>query len=50
MSIDVPCACGKRLKARDELAGRWPKCPGCGASLHGAESIWGMMGQSIVLV
>ena len=31
MSITVECACGKRLKARNEDAGKKAKCPGCGA-------------------
>jgi hypothetical protein len=30
MSIRVRCGCGKRLTARDELAGKQAKCPGCG--------------------
>lgn len=29
MPIDVTCQCGKRLKAKDELAGRTVKCPAC---------------------
>src|SRR4051794_21009052 len=34
MSIVVSCGCGKQLRARDELAGRKAKCPGCGATLR----------------
>lgn len=31
MSINVTCgSCGKKLKARDESAGKKVKCPGCG--------------------
>ena len=30
MSIVVNCECGKQLRAREELAGRKGKCPGCG--------------------
>ena len=33
MSIVVSCSCGKRLRARDELAGKRAKCPGCGKTL-----------------
>lgn len=29
MPIEVTCQCGKRLKAKDELAGRAVKCPSC---------------------
>lgn len=29
MPIEVTCQCGKRLKAKDELAGRTVKCPNC---------------------
>jgi len=29
MSIVVNCECGKQLRARDEMAGRRGKCPGC---------------------
>jgi hypothetical protein len=32
MSIQLTCACGKSLKAKDELAGKRVKCPGCGAA------------------
>jgi hypothetical protein len=31
MAISVTCACGKTLRAKDELAGKRVKCPGCGA-------------------
>ena len=34
MSITLVCACGKRLTAKDELAGRKAKCPGCGKTLE----------------
>jgi hypothetical protein len=30
MAIQVDCACGKKLQARDELLGKRVKCPGCG--------------------
>jgi hypothetical protein len=30
MTIAVRCACGQSLKAKDELAGKRVKCPGCG--------------------
>ena len=30
MAIKFQCACGRKLKAGDELAGRRGKCPGCG--------------------
>src|SRR5205809_38388 len=33
MSIVVSCSCGKRLRARDELASKRAKCPGCGKML-----------------
>src|SRR5262249_51579502 len=33
MAISVTCACGKKLQARDEHAGKKAKCPGCGALL-----------------
>ena len=33
MAIEVSCECGKRLRARDELAGRKARCPGCGKSI-----------------
>ena len=33
MPISFGCDCGKRLKAKDEHAGRRTKCPGCGAIL-----------------
>lgn len=33
MPIDVSCTCGRQLRARDELAGKTCKCPGCGALL-----------------
>ena len=33
--IQLTCAsCGKRLRAKDELAGRTAKCPGCGQPIH----------------
>jgi hypothetical protein len=31
MPIDVRCACGKNLKAKDELAGKRVRCPSCKA-------------------
>src|SRR4051812_46513342 len=30
MPIVVTCSCGKTLRARDELAGKRCRCPGCG--------------------
>ncbi len=34
MPISITCsACGKRLKAKDALAGRTAPCPACGAKL-----------------
>jgi DNA-directed RNA polymerase subunit RPC12/RpoP len=29
----VACTCGKKLRARDDLAGKKVKCPGCGRLL-----------------
>src|SRR5262245_16818662 len=34
MPIDVQCEdCGKKLRLRDDLAGKRIKCPGCGEAL-----------------
>jgi RsiW-degrading membrane proteinase PrsW (M82 family) len=33
MAISFVCVCGKSLNAKDELAGKKTKCPGCGAIL-----------------
>lgn len=33
MAIHVLCACGKKLAAREELAGKRAKCPQCGKTL-----------------
>ncbi len=33
MSIDITCSCGKRLRAKAELAGRRVQCPACGQPL-----------------
>lgn len=33
MAISVTCACGKRLQAKDTLAGKRVKCPACGQEL-----------------
>lgn len=33
MAIDFECACGKKLKSKDEYAGKKTKCPVCGAAL-----------------
>src|SRR5262245_36544007 len=33
MPIPFRCACGKKLQAKDEYAGKKLKCPGCGAIL-----------------
>src|SRR5215204_2506041 len=29
MPIEVQCQCCRRMRARDELAGRWVRCPAC---------------------
>lgn len=34
MAISVGCQCGKRFQAKDELAGKRVKCPGCGSVLE----------------
>jgi predicted RNA-binding Zn-ribbon protein involved in translation (DUF1610 family) len=33
MAIKVTCSCGKKLRARDEAAGKKAKCPTCGKVL-----------------
>ena len=33
MPIEIYCACGKKLRARDESAGKKVKCPACGKSV-----------------
>src|SRR5262245_50021248 len=33
MPIILDCDCGKQLKARDDLAGKWVNCPACGRGL-----------------
>jgi hypothetical protein len=33
MPIQIKCACGKSLQAKDELAGKKVRCPGCAAIL-----------------
>ena len=33
MTIEFECACGKRLTAKDEFAGRRLRCPGCQSAL-----------------
>lgn len=33
MSINVVCACGKKLQVKDELAGKRGKCPACGQAM-----------------
>ena len=33
MAITLPCSCGKKLKMKDELAGKRIKCPACAAVL-----------------
>src|SRR5262245_30811827 len=33
MPIVLDCDCGKKLKARDDLAGKWVNCPACGRGL-----------------
>ncbi len=38
MSIIVQCSCGRRLKARDEFAGKRADCPHCGTTLTVPES------------
>ena len=33
--IQLTCvSCGKKLRAKAELAGRMAKCPGCGQPIH----------------
>ena len=39
--IRFACGCGRQLQARDELAGREIKCPGCAASLRVPEAAEG---------
>lgn len=34
MPISVACSCGKRFRAKDELAGRRLKCPTCGSAIQ----------------
>ncbi|MEO2011081.1 MAG: hypothetical protein ABGX22_20565 [Pirellulaceae bacterium] len=34
MPIEVTCQCGKRLKAKDEMAGKRVKCPNCSQPLQ----------------
>src|SRR5688572_12116225 len=34
MPISVTCACGTRLRARDESAGKTIRCPKCGAGIE----------------
>ena len=33
MSIDVLCSCGKRLRAKDQAAGKVARCPACGDAI-----------------
>jgi hypothetical protein len=33
MTIPVTCDCGRKLRAKPELAGRRVKCPACGGAL-----------------
>src|SRR5262245_15484384 len=33
MPMVIECACGKKLKVRDELACKKGKCPGCGQAV-----------------
>ena len=33
MPIVIACQCGKKLQAKDELAGKRVKCPQCGQPL-----------------
>ena len=33
MPILVSCPCGKQLRAKDEMAGKRVKCPGCGSAV-----------------
>jgi hypothetical protein len=33
MPIAVTCTCGKSMRAKDELAGKRVRCPGCGAAV-----------------
>src|SRR3569832_2855117 len=34
MAIVVSCGCGKQLRARDDMAGKKAKCPGCNTILR----------------
>jgi hypothetical protein len=34
MAISLTCACGQKLKVKDEMGGRKAKCPGCQAILE----------------
>ena len=36
MPIEWTCECGKRLRLRDELAGKKVRCPACGQTLTAA--------------
>ncbi len=41
MTIEAKCpSCGKRLKAKDEMAGRKAKCPACGSAVQLPEVIY----------
>src|SRR5438874_10778897 len=33
MAIITPCACGKKLRTKDDFAGKRIKCPSCGTVL-----------------
>jgi hypothetical protein len=33
VAIELTCTCGKKLKVKDEFAGRMGVCPGCGTSI-----------------
>jgi hypothetical protein len=37
MPLVFECACGKKMKVRDELAGKKVKCPGCGKAVMAPE-------------
>jgi hypothetical protein len=35
--IDLLCDCGRKLRVKDEMAGKRVKCPGCSAASDGEE-------------
>ena len=49
MPIEVSCGCGKRLRAKDELAGKRAKCPRCGKVLQIPRPVLPLEDDPIVL-